>query len=95
MGLDQLFMTRQPLIRQLFERIGAENDLFGDRAATLEFTNTESSMLFLSVPSVRRVKPDWRGISALNQPGQAIQQQLFNGWPFYLKEKSLSRSLIT
>src|ERR1700685_4650176 len=81
MGLDQLFAGHEPIIRKLFERIAAEAGLSADRSARLEFTDTDSAMLFRSVPSDRCVKVEWRGVAslwAISQAAGILVPAMFN-----------------
>lgn len=70
--LGALFTEYESEIRLIFERIAHEVGSVGERAATLEFTETTTLMLFRSVPTKRRVLADWRGIASLWAMSQAV-----------------------
>ena len=70
--LADLFADYEPEIRTIFERVAREIGLIDERAATLEFTEMKTRMLFRSVPSERRVLVDWRGIASLWAMSQAV-----------------------
>ena len=72
MTLAELFTEYEPQIRTIFERIARETGLIDERAATLEFTEVKTPMLFRSVPSERRVLADWRGLASLWAMSQAM-----------------------
>ena len=71
MGLDQLLAGYEPKIRQLFDRILTELGFTDDQAVRLEFTDTNSLMLFRSQPRERCIKIEWRGIASLWAISQA------------------------
>jgi hypothetical protein len=78
MGLDQLFAGHEPSIREQFGRIAAESGVSGIR---LKLVDTDSGMLFRSVPSERTVNVEWRGIASLWATSQAIgrlAREMFN-----------------
>lgn len=70
--LASLFAEYEPEIRTIFSRIVEECGLDCDRAPQLEFTETETTMLFRCVPSEHRVLADWRGIASLWAMSQAM-----------------------
>jgi hypothetical protein len=72
MGLDQLFTGYINPIRNLFERIAVENGFSGEHVPVLDLTDTESAMLFRSVPSERTVRVEWRGIASLWAMSQSL-----------------------
>jgi hypothetical protein len=71
-ALADLFTECESEIRATFERICREIGIVDARAATLEFTEIKTPMLFRSIPSERRVLADWRGIASLWAVSQAV-----------------------
>lgn len=73
MGLQQLFATYEPPIRTTFDRIvtSLNNDLNSMLPVKLELTETDKKSLFVSIPSRRLVRVEWRGIASLWAISQA------------------------